>query len=76
VNNRESINLERASHKLKGSVSIFGGDAIRQSVQALETMGRDQDLDHAGEVLARLEDQMAAMQKELFDIRQQTCQES
>lgn len=76
VTGKQPLNLERAAHKLKGSVSIFGSRIVIQAAQTLETMGRNQDLSQAGEALTHLENQMAAMQKGLADVRQQTCQES
>jgi signal transduction histidine kinase/CheY-like chemotaxis protein/HPt (histidine-containing phosphotransfer) domain-containing protein len=73
---KEPIDLERAAHKLKGSVSIFGSPMVMQSAQSLETMGRTHDLSKAEEALAQLEEKMAAMQKDLAEVRQQTCQKS
>jgi len=68
--------LERSAHKLKGSLSIFGSRAAMQSAQILETMGHDGDLCSAAEVLARLREQIAALEKALSDLREPKCPKS
>jgi hypothetical protein len=40
---------------------------------ALETMGRDRNLLHAEEVLARLKNQMEALKEALGELKQETC---
>jgi signal transduction histidine kinase/DNA-binding response OmpR family regulator len=73
VTSQDAISLERAAHKLKGTVSIFGGQAAMQTALELETMGRDRNLDNAGGVFARLKEQTAALEKALGELRQETC---
>jgi CheY-like chemotaxis protein len=76
VASQDAAALERAAHKLSGMVSIFGSRPATQSAQALETMGRNRDLPHAGEVLAQLKDQMEALKEALSGLRQETCRSS
>jgi len=73
VAGQDPVALERAGHKLSGMVSIFGSRPAMQSAVALETMGRNRDLPHAGEVLAQLKDQMEALEEALGGLRQETC---
>ena len=76
VANHDGLGLDRAAHKLKGTVSIFGSPAATQAADALETMGRDRDLRGAEEVLADLKVQMDALERALDEMRQETCPES
>jgi two-component system, sensor histidine kinase and response regulator len=76
VISQDPAGLERAAHKLKGSVSIFGSQAAIQAAQDLETMGHDRDLPHAGEVFAQLKNQIAELEEALGELRQETCPES
>jgi HPt (histidine-containing phosphotransfer) domain-containing protein len=73
VTGRDAFALERAAHKLSGTVSIFGNRPATQAAMALETMGRDRNLLHAEEVLARLKNQMEALKEALGELRQETC---
>jgi signal transduction histidine kinase/CheY-like chemotaxis protein/HPt (histidine-containing phosphotransfer) domain-containing protein len=73
VTNRDAFALERAAHKLSGTVSIFGSRPATQAATMLETMGRDRNLLHAEEVLARLKDQMEALEEALGGLRRETC---
>jgi CheY-like chemotaxis protein len=75
VTSQDADGLERAAHKLKGMVSVFGRHAM-QAAQGLETMGHDRDLRDAGEAFARLKEQMAALETALAELRQKTCPES
>ncbi len=75
VTSQDAVGLERAAHKLKGTVSMFGSRAATQAALGLETMGRDRDLGHSGEGLAELAEQMAALEKALRELRQETCPE-
>ena len=63
--------LEKAAHRLKGSVSVFGAHVVTQAALDLEKIGRSQDLSNAAESLARLEPLMASFQTTL----QQFCHE-
>jgi two-component system sensor histidine kinase/response regulator len=73
VANQDALALERAAHKLGGTVSIFGSRPATQAAIALEAMGRDRNLLHAEEVLARLKHQMEALEEALGELRQETC---
>jgi signal transduction histidine kinase/CheY-like chemotaxis protein len=73
VAGQNPVALERAAHKLSGTVSIFGSRPAMQSALALETMGRNRHLPHAGEVLAQLKGQMEALEEALGGLRQETC---
>ena len=73
VAGQDPVALECAAHKLSGTVSIFGSRPVMQSELALETMGRNRHLPHAGEVLAQLKGQMEALEEALGGLRQETC---
>jgi signal transduction histidine kinase/DNA-binding response OmpR family regulator len=73
VAGQDPVALERAAHKLSGTVSIFGSRPAMQSALALETMGRNRHLPHDGEVLAQLKSQMEALEEALGGLRQETC---
>ena len=73
VAGQDPVALERAAHNLSGVVSIFGSRPAMQSAVALETMGRNRHLPHAGEVLAQLKGQMEALKEALGGLRQETC---
>jgi CheY-like chemotaxis protein len=75
VTSQDPDGLERAAHKLRGTVSIFGSRAAMQTAQALETMGRDRDLRHAAEGFLQLKDQIEALAEALGELRQETCPE-
>jgi len=76
VTSQDPVALERAAHKLSGTVSIFGSRPAMQTVRALETMGRNRNLPHAAEVLVELKDQMEALEEALGELRQETCPKS
>jgi HPt (histidine-containing phosphotransfer) domain-containing protein len=73
VTNQDAFALERAAHKLSGTVSIFGSRPATQAAIMLETMGRDRNLLHAEEALARLKDRMEALEEALGGLKQETC---
>jgi two-component system, sensor histidine kinase and response regulator len=50
--------IERAAHTLKGSVGNFGADAAVQASLKLEVMGRQSDLEHAGEAFRSVEQEI------------------
>jgi HPt (histidine-containing phosphotransfer) domain-containing protein len=58
---RDAAVLERAAHKLKGTVSIFRCDGAAQSALELETMGRNRDLIRAEDVYVQMQEQMEAL---------------
>ena len=47
--------MERAAHKMKGSVANFAAPATYDAALRLEMMGRSGDLDQAPEALRQLE---------------------
>jgi two-component system sensor histidine kinase/response regulator len=57
--------LWRAAHTLKGSVGNFTAKKPFEVSQRLETMGRDRDLDTAGEACATLERELTLLYVEL-----------
>jgi signal transduction histidine kinase/CheY-like chemotaxis protein len=57
--------LERAAHKLKGSVGNFGAAAVVETAQQLENQGRNADWSHTAEACARLETQLQALNNAL-----------
>jgi len=76
VTQQDAAGLERAAHKLKGSVSMFGSRIATQSCQLLETMGRDRDLSRAAEVFAQLKPQIETLEKALIELRGAACPKS
>jgi signal transduction histidine kinase/CheY-like chemotaxis protein len=76
VTSQDADGVDRAAHKLKGTISIFGSHAATETAQALETMGHDRDLHDAGEAFAQLKEQIAALETALAELRQKTCPES
>ena len=57
----DSLRLERAAHRLKGSAGNFGARTVYEKASRLEEMGREKDLRHAGEAYAELEEAMARL---------------
>ena len=57
--------LERAAHALKGSVGNFAAKEASAMAQRLEDLGRDGQLDAAGEGFIALESELALASKEL-----------
>ena len=70
VTSRDPDALQRAVHKLSGTVSIFGSQPVMRTAVMLETMG---DRTHAGEVLMQLKDQMNELQAALGEMMQEAC---
>ena len=71
VTSRDPDALQRAAHKLSGTVSIFGSQPVMRTAVTLETMGGDRT--HAGEVLTQLKDQMKELEAALGEMMQETC---
>jgi signal transduction histidine kinase/DNA-binding response OmpR family regulator len=59
--------LERAAHRLKGSVSNFGASTATDLALKLEMMGRSRDLAGAGETVAGLGEELERLQEALDD---------
>jgi len=58
VEMKDAPAIERAAHTVKGAVSNFGADAAVQAALKLEVMGRHGDLEHAGEALRSVEQEI------------------
>jgi len=72
VRDRDAKCLERAAHKLKGSLGIFGAKQAFESALLLETMARRADLTRAEETLVALEEALKCLApalKELTAVR-------
>ena len=54
VTNGDAAVVRRGAHSLKGAVSIFGSKEVCNLAQQLETMGRDQNLAGADDVVLQL----------------------
>ena len=57
--------LERAAHKLKGSVGNFRATGAMDASEVLEVMGRDGDLASADEAYDRLESEISLLERAL-----------
>ena len=62
----EALRLRRAAHTLQGAVGNFGATAAYDAALQLETMGRAEDLTHAAEACAVLEEAMASLHSALI----------
>lgn len=62
VANGDPGKLEKAAHRLKGSISIFGVGIVAQTAFELEQQGRNRDLTQTPETMVRLEQQMKNLQ--------------
>ena len=54
VAKRDADKLEKAAHRLKGSVSIFGANTVSQTALELEKQGRGGDITKTAETAAQL----------------------
>ncbi len=61
VEDRNAAILERAAHKLKGSIGIFCAADALQAAQTLENMGRTGELDNVGASCEKLTGEMARL---------------
>lgn len=57
--------VEKAAHRLKGSVSIFGAKMVSDAAFELEKMGREGNVALAAKTFAQLEQQMSNLQSAL-----------
>jgi CheY-like chemotaxis protein len=65
---RDAAEIQRAAHRLKGSVGLLSttaGRAARDVAERLEEAGRAGDVERAGQVLAQLEQALARLEPEL-----------
>ncbi|MFC1596868.1 PAS domain S-box protein [Planctomycetota bacterium] len=63
--------LQLAAHTLKGSIRYFGQGPAYQQAYRLEEMGRDGDLEHAGDAVVALEGEIAQLNSILLDYGKQ-----
>lgn len=54
VDSRNSSDLKKSAHKLKGAVANFGKNATTETAFKLETMGKENNLDGVEEVYGTL----------------------
>jgi signal transduction histidine kinase/CheY-like chemotaxis protein len=62
----DSVQIERAAHKIKGSVGNFSAKAAFEAAQRLEKVGRDGALDQAEAARAMLEDELERLKPALI----------
>ena len=65
--------VERAAHKIKGSVSIFAVSQVTQSAVNLEAIGRNRQLKDVDVAYAKLESEIEHLVLALSGLRQQLC---
>ena len=65
IDRRDSQALQRAAHKLKGSVGYFGVGETAVQAGRLEAMGKGDDLAMADQAYAELRDGIALLEREL-----------
>ena len=57
--------VEKAAHSLKGELSYFGLEEVRQKALDLEQMGRHRDLNRAAEVFDSLQEELSVLATEI-----------
>jgi two-component system, sensor histidine kinase and response regulator len=57
--------VEKVAHSLKGELSYFGLEELRQKALALEQMGRNRDLNRAAEVFDSLQEELSVLVTEI-----------
>jgi CheY-like chemotaxis protein/HPt (histidine-containing phosphotransfer) domain-containing protein len=65
VRRKDAEALAATAHALKGSISIFDTGAARECAQELQDMGRQKQISEAAKTLARLEEEIANLEKKL-----------
>jgi len=65
VERKDAAGIERAAHKLKGSLSNFGADDAIQAASRLETLARDGDLEPTRDALNNLEKEIGRVLAEI-----------
>ncbi len=63
--------LNRAAHRLKGSVSVFGAEAMAEAAFALEQAGRSGDVAATGQRFCELEQEIARLHPALAEFRRE-----
>jgi PAS domain S-box-containing protein len=64
----DAAEMERAAHKIKGSVANFAASAAYDAALRLEVMGREGHLDQAPEAVMRLESALEELRPVLLDL--------
>ena len=59
VEQKDAGSIERAAHRLRGSMGNFGADEAIQAASVLESMARKGDLEHAADAAGNLEKEIA-----------------
>src|SRR5262249_13417312 len=62
---RDAARLKRAAHTLKGSVGYFSAPSVVVAAQALERMGRDNDLTGVEQACQKMEAEMERLRPAL-----------
>jgi signal transduction histidine kinase/CheY-like chemotaxis protein/HPt (histidine-containing phosphotransfer) domain-containing protein len=65
VRRKDPVALAATAHALKGSISIFDTGKARECAQELQDMGRQKQISGAAKTLARLEEEIANLEKKL-----------
>jgi CheY-like chemotaxis protein len=63
--------LQRAAHTLKGSAAIFGAERTVDAAFAVESLGREGNLDSAADAIQVLEEELAELRKALAELPDQ-----
>lgn len=71
ITQTDAATLRRAAHTLKGTLSGFKATAASELAQRLEEMGRDKNLNRAGETCAALDTALAHLRSALTAFREQ-----
>jgi HPt (histidine-containing phosphotransfer) domain-containing protein len=67
ISRRDALTLERAAHKLRGSVTNFAAKNAYDAALRLESMGHGGDLTQAAEAQAELETALGELQATLVE---------
>jgi signal transduction histidine kinase/DNA-binding NarL/FixJ family response regulator/HPt (histidine-containing phosphotransfer) domain-containing protein len=65
VRRKDAVALAATAHALKGSISIFDTGKARECAQELQDMGRQKQISGAAKTLARLEEEIANLERKL-----------
>lgn len=71
IQNSNAVGLERAAHRLKGSLNVFDATATAATALRLEVLGQNGDLRRAGEIYSVLEEQVRALRPALAEFQRQ-----
>jgi HPt (histidine-containing phosphotransfer) domain-containing protein len=73
IDDSDADGVERAAHKIKGSVSIFTVPQVTQAAFDLELRGRNRDLKDVDLAFAKLKSQIEELVLALSSLRQKLC---